>query len=166
MAMATVYLALGSNVGDSPANIAQAVKLLGTSVTAIKQAPMYLSKAVGYTNQADFFNTALAGRTALSPEALLDFIKAVEQQVGRTPSFHWGPREIDIDLVFYDDLVKQTEKLTIPHPRFQERDFVLQPLADLDPSLIDPASGQTIQNLLAKLTPQQKSLVQRVDADT
>jgi 2-amino-4-hydroxy-6-hydroxymethyldihydropteridine diphosphokinase len=164
--MAAVYLALGSNVGDSPAHIVQAVKLLGASIRQIKQAPVYVSKAVGYTEQPDFFNTAVSGQTDLSPEALLKFIAEVERQVGRTAGFHWGPREIDIDVIFYDDLVQQTKKLTIPHPRLRERDFVLQPLYDLDPSLADPVSGQTVEALLAQISPQQKSLVRRVDAES
>src|ERR1700722_791378 len=121
--MAMVYLALGSNVGDSQANLAQAIRLLGMSVSDIKQAPVYLSKAVGYTDQPDFLNTVISGQTDLSAEALLDFVKSVEQQVGRTASFHWGPREIDIDIILCGDLTQQSDKLTIPHPYFRERDF-------------------------------------------
>jgi 2-amino-4-hydroxy-6-hydroxymethyldihydropteridine diphosphokinase len=162
--MAIVYLALGSNVGDSRANIAQAVRLLGASFAQIKQAPCYLSKAVGYTDQPDFLNTALRGQTGLDPQALLEFIKDVEQKVGRTASFHWGPREIDIDIIFYDDLVMDTEELTIPHAHFSERDFVLQPLCDLNPSLTDPMSGQTVAGLLAQIGSTQKSLIKQVDA--
>jgi 2-amino-4-hydroxy-6-hydroxymethyldihydropteridine diphosphokinase len=158
-----VYLALGSNVGDSPANIAQAIKLLGTSLKQIKQAPTYISKAVGYTDQPNFLNTAVSGQTDLSPEALMEFIENVERQVGRTASFHWGPREIDIDIIFYGDLVLKTEKLIIPHPYLRDRDFVLQPLNDLDPQMIEPVSKQTIQSLLAKISPQQKSIIKRVD---
>jgi 2-amino-4-hydroxy-6-hydroxymethyldihydropteridine diphosphokinase len=161
--MTAVYLALGSNLGDSRANIAQAVKLLGTSLKHIKQAPIYASKAVGYTDQPDFLNTAVSGQTDLSPEALLEFINKVENQVGRVPTFHWGPREIDIDIIFYGDLVQETKKLTIPHPRFKDRDFVLWPLNDLDPSLVDPAGQQTVQSLLAQISGQQKSIVSKVD---
>jgi 2-amino-4-hydroxy-6-hydroxymethyldihydropteridine diphosphokinase len=161
--MAAVYLALGSNVGDSLTNITQSIKLLGVSVKHIKQAPLYTSKAVGYTDQSDFFNTAISGQTDLSPEALLKFTKEVEHQVGRTASFHWGPREIDIDIILYDDLQLQTDNLTIPHPLFRQRDFVLQPLADLNPRLADPVSGQTIRQLLASINPSDHSLIGRVD---
>jgi 2-amino-4-hydroxy-6-hydroxymethyldihydropteridine diphosphokinase len=148
----TVYLALGSNVGDSQANIAQAIKLLGASVKQIKQASLYVSKAVGYTDQPDFLNTAASGQTSLSPEALLEFVKNVEGQVGRTASFHWGPREIDIDIISYGDTMLETKNLTIPHREFRKRDFVLQPLNDLDPALVDPVSGQTIKQLLDRFS--------------
>lgn len=157
--MTTVYLALGSNIGDSRANITQAVQLLDPAVQQIKQAPLYTSKAVGYTDQPDFLNTAISGETDLSPQELLKTIKSVEQQVGRTKSFRNGPREIDIDIILYGDQVLQTDKLTIPHPRFRERDFVLQPLNDLNPSLTDPVSGQTVGQLLAKIAPQDRSIL-------
>lgn len=161
--MTTVYLALGSNVGDSRDNIAQAIQLLGSSVKQIKQAPLYTSKAVGYTDQPDFLNTALSGQTDLSPAALLKFTNEVERQVGRTASFHWGPREIDIDIVFYGDQVLQTDKLSLPHPNFSQRDFVLRPLKDLNPQITDPVSGQTISQLLDNLDPSQYSIINRVD---
>jgi len=158
-----VYLALGSNVGDSRTNIAQAVKLLGNSIKQIKQAPLYTSKAVGYTDQPDFLNTAISGQTDLGPKELLDFIGKVERQVGRTASFHWGPREIDIDIIFYGDLIQEAQKLTIPHPNFRGRDFVLQPLSDLSPQMLDPISGETVQQLLDKIDPLQRSLIKKVD---
>lgn len=161
--MAIVYLALGSNIGDSKANIAKAVKLLTASFKRIKQAPLYASKAVGYTDQPDFLNTAMSGQTDLSPEALLDFIRAIERQIGRTASFRWGPREIDIDIVLYGDLVLKTAELTIPHPQLARRDFVLRPICDLDASLIEPLSGQTVEDLLAKIPNQQRSILQKVD---
>jgi 2-amino-4-hydroxy-6-hydroxymethyldihydropteridine diphosphokinase len=161
--MTTVYLALGSNVGDSAANIAQAIKLLSTSVKQIKQAPIYISRAVGYTDQPDFLNTAISGQTDISPPDLLKFTAEVEQRVGRTASFHWGPREIDIDIIFYGAEVMRTEKLTLPHPHFKERDFVLQPLNDLNPQMTDPASGQTVRQLLATIDPSERSILNKVD---
>lgn len=149
--MAHICLALGSNVGKSREYIDKAVELLGRSVDSINLAPLYISKAVGYTDQPDFLNTALCGETALSPQELLTFVKDAEKQVGRIYRFRWGPREIDIDIIFYDDTVLDTVELTIPHPRFAERDFVLQPLADIVPDLRDPRSGQPISALLAAL---------------
>ena len=161
--MTTVYLALGSNIGDSRANITEAIRLLGSAVQQIKHAPLYTSKAVGYADQPDFLNTAISGQTDLSPEALLEFMGKVEQQIGRTKSFRNGPREIDIDIIFYGNQVLKTSKLTLPHPRFQDRDFVLQPLCDLDPSLTDPASGQTVEQLLNKIDPSNRSILEKVD---
>ena len=163
MAMTTVYLALGSNVGDSRRHIQQAAGLLGEVLRSLKQAPVYSSKAVGYTDQPDFLNTAVSGQTDLEPEVLLEQIKNIENQVGRTPTFHHGPREIDIDIIFYGDKILETEALTIPHPDFRERDFVLQPVCDLNSSLIDPVTKQTAGQLLASIKTSQKSLIRQVD---
>lgn len=157
--MATVHLALGSNVGNSKRHVEQAIGLLGSRLNNIRRAPVYRSKAVGYTEQDDFLNTAISGETDLTPEQLLEFTQGVEQRIGRIQRFHWGPREIDIDIIFYDDLKQQTEVLTLPHPAFRERDFVLRPLCDLNPDMIDPVTRQTVSQLLAKIAPENKSIV-------
>jgi 2-amino-4-hydroxy-6-hydroxymethyldihydropteridine diphosphokinase len=161
--MSRVYLALGSNVGNKLAYIQKAIQLLGTSISDIKEAPLYASEAMGYTDQADFLNTAISGQTVLSPEALLAFNHGVEQEVGRTPSFKWGPRQIDIDIIFYDNLIKTTAKLTLPHPLFRERDFVLKPLLDLSPELEDPLTRQPLSKLLNELGDHQRSDLKLVD---
>lgn len=162
--MTEVYLALGSNVGDSPALFEQAVKLLGKNVlTNIKQAPHYITKPVGYTDQANFLNTVISGQTELAPGELLTRVKQLEHEIGRIKRFHWGPREIDIDIIFYGSLILETPDLVIPHPRLYERDFVLAPLNDLKPELIDPASGLTISQLLANLQVDQTSIIEQVD---
>jgi len=160
--MTTVYLALGSNVGDSAQYISKAIELLGSSLHDIKQAPIYMSKAIGYTDQANYLNTAISGQTTLSPQELLTFIDNVEQEVGRVKRFHWGPREIDIDIIFYGEQVLKSEALTIPHPGFRERDFVLQPLIDLDDEIIDPISHKSLKQLLEQLKPQQLSIINRI----
>jgi 2-amino-4-hydroxy-6-hydroxymethyldihydropteridine diphosphokinase len=165
MAMTMVYLALGSNVGDSRQHIKQAVALLAAILDDMKQAPVYLSKAIGYTDQSDFLNTAVSGLTDLEPAALLQQVKATEQQIGRTPTFPHGPREIDIDIIFYGDTVLETDELALPHPGFRDRDFVLRPLLDLEPSLTDPATGQTVASLLASINSSQTSLVRQVDEE-
>jgi 2-amino-4-hydroxy-6-hydroxymethyldihydropteridine diphosphokinase len=148
--MTEVYLALGSNVGDSAANIEKAIELLGQNLQAIKRAPVYRSKAVGYTDQPDFLNTAVSGQTNLSPEELLKFVNEIEQQVGRTQSFRWGPREIDIDIILYGDQTIKIEGLEIPHAEYKNRDFVLQPIIDIDPDLNDPSTGQSLKSFLEK----------------
>lgn len=157
--MTTVYLALGSNVGDSQAHIKRAVELLGASIHDISQAPVYHSKPIGHTDQGVFLNTALRGRTNLEPDTLLEFIKEVEDKVGRTPTFTNGPRQIDVDIILYDDLRLETPALTVPHPAFRDRDFVLRPLADLDPDLIDPSTGRTISQLLTAIAPSDRSII-------
>ncbi len=157
--MASIYLALGSNVGNSKSHINKAIKLLSRTVSDIKSAPIYVSKAVGYTDQADFYNTALRGNTKLEPLELLAFVKEVESIIGRIQRFHWGPREIDIDIIFYDNLVIDLPTLIIPHPRLHERDFVLKPLADIDPELHDTVSGLSMQELLALLPKNEHSVL-------
>lgn len=161
--MATVYLALGSNMGDSLGHINTAIKLLGTSVRDIRQAHIYKTRAVGYTDQPDFLNTAIQGKTDLEPMELLSFVKKIEKDAGRTWSFRFGPRQIDIDIIFYDDQVMDTKDLTIPHPALIGRDFVLKPLCDLDPGLKDPNTGRTVKQLLDSLSPKSKAIIEQVD---
>lgn len=149
--MATIFLALGSNVGDSQAHIEKAIELLGEKVGNITRAPIYISKAVGFTEQPDFLNTAIKGQTDLKPRELLRFVKDVEQKVGRIQRFRWGPREIDVDIIFYASEVMDKPGLTIPHPRFKERDFVLKPICDLNPEYVDPLTRLSVQTLLSNL---------------
>jgi 2-amino-4-hydroxy-6-hydroxymethyldihydropteridine diphosphokinase len=156
--MSIVYLALGSNVGDSKQHIAEAIKQMNPMISSIQQAKLYVTKPVGYTDQADFVNTAVRGETSLSPHELLKFLKNIEKQVGRVERFRWGPREIDIDIIFYGDEVINRKGLIIPHPRFSERDFVLKPLQDIDPDKHDPVSGKTVQELLQALPDDQLSV--------
>lgn len=161
--MQQVYLALGSNVGDSESYIRKATELLAAQLRELRTAPIYVSKAVGYTNQPDFYNTAVMGLTALSPVALLEFVKQTEQQIGRVHRFRWGPREIDIDIIFYGDTVHDTPDLTIPHPRFAERDFVLRPLVDIDPLLSDPVTGKLVSELLQQLPDSEQAILRKID---
>jgi 2-amino-4-hydroxy-6-hydroxymethyldihydropteridine diphosphokinase len=161
--MTEVYLALGSNVGDSREYIAQAVGSLSEVVKNLKQAPLYKSKPVGYTEQADFINTAVNGHTTLHPEVLLARLKAIEQELGRTESFRWGPREIDIDIIFYGDTILETPKLTIPHESFRDRAFVLKPLVDLNPGFVDPFSQLSVSLLLKALPAEEIAAVRPVD---
>lgn len=161
--MATVYLGLGSNIGDGSSYIKAAIKLLGSAVKDIEQAPVYRSKAVVYAEQPDFTNTVIRGQTDLSPKELLKFVKQVEQEAGRTWSFRFGPRQIDIDIILYDDQIIESRELNIPHMAFRAREFVLKPLADLDPDLTDPVTGHTVSDLLTDLKPAHKSILARVD---
>lgn len=162
--MATVFLALGSNVGESQQNIEKAVGLLGSSIRDIVRAPIYTSKAFGVTDQPDFFNTALYGETDLAPLELLDFVKDVESNIGRIERFRWGPREIDIDIIFYDDLILIDSRLTIPHAGLRERDFVLRPLCDIAPEHIDPLSKHTIWQLFDALPSDESYVLRRLDS--
>jgi 2-amino-4-hydroxy-6-hydroxymethyldihydropteridine diphosphokinase len=157
--MVTIYLALGSNVGDKHRHIAGAVERLRESLNDVVAASLYRSKAVGYTEQDDFLNTAIKAQTSLSPAELLVLVKQIEQSVGRTERFRWGPREIDIDIIFYGDMVMTQPDLTVPHPSFSKRDFVLKPICDIDPNFVDPISKKTVKMLLDAIPDKERSIV-------
>lgn len=156
--MTEVYLALGSNVGNSKLTLDRAVEKLGQLLSDLEVAPYYRSHAVGYINQADFINTAVKGRTKLSNEELLDQIKELEKELGRVERFRWGPREIDIDIIFYGKDVVRSDKLTVPHSHYKERDFVLKPILDLTPELKDPVSQVSLQQIIKELPLDQLSI--------
>jgi 2-amino-4-hydroxy-6-hydroxymethyldihydropteridine diphosphokinase len=112
--------------------------------------PVYETKPWGYTDQPAFLNQAVAGEANLSPVDLLTHLKKIETTLGRKPTFRYGPRQIDIDILFYDDLILQTPALILPHPRLHERAFVLAPLADIAPNLVHPGLGKSVRELLAE----------------
>jgi 2-amino-4-hydroxy-6-hydroxymethyldihydropteridine diphosphokinase len=145
----TIYLALGSNLGDRYAILRAAITALPPAVYVVQESPVYETRPWGYTDQPTFLNMTLKGETALEPVELLQRLKNLETGLGRQPSVRWGPRLIDLDILFYSDLVLETQGLVIPHPHLQERAFVLVPLADLVPDLLHPVFGQSIRDLLA-----------------
>lgn len=143
-----VYIALGSNQGDRLENLQAAVAALPPEVQIEKRSRIYETEPWGYTDQPDFLNQVVAGETALDPRRVLTHLKAIEDDLGRQETFRYGPRVIDLDLLFYDDLVSQAPDLAVPHPRLHERAFVLVPLADIAPSLRHPVSRKTVQEML------------------
>jgi 2-amino-4-hydroxy-6-hydroxymethyldihydropteridine diphosphokinase len=141
-----VFLALGSNLNDPVAQIKQAVQSLSHILRTVKCAHLYQSKPLGPQDQPDFVNTVISGYTALSPNDLLDTIQKIETQQQRVKTRHWGPRTIDIDILFYGDMRMETAELTIPHKELFNRTFVTIPLLDLIPNGITPTGDQIDRN--------------------
>ncbi len=147
----TVYLGLGSNLGDRAASLRDAVDALAPQISVQQVSSYYETEPWGYTDQPAFLNLALKAATALEPLELLKTLKDLETGLGRLPTFRYGPRQIDIDILFYDDRVIDLPELSVPHPRLAERAFVLVPLAELAPRLIHPVLKKTVTELLAAL---------------
>ena len=145
----TVYLALGSNLGDRHENMRQAVAALSPQVDIKAKSHIYETDPWGYEDQPKFLNMAVRGLTYLEPEQLLKHLKRLETALGRQMTFANGPRSIDIDILFFDDLILDTPVLTLPHPRLHERGFVLLPLMDIGPDLVHPLLKKSIRELTA-----------------
>jgi 2-amino-4-hydroxy-6-hydroxymethyldihydropteridine diphosphokinase len=145
--MTIAYLGLGSNIENKEEHLNQAITLIKDFYTVKAISPVYLTEPVGLPDQDWFLNCVVEIETDVDPHTLLLKIKSIEKKLGRKKTVRNGPRSIDIDILFYGDLVIQTKQLVIPHPRLQERLFVLQPLLDLNPCFIDPVSHKTIQEL-------------------
>lgn len=149
---ATVYLSLGSNLGDRLANLRLALTLLQTLARLEEVSSLYETQPQGVSDQPLFLNAVCRVSTGLEPQALLRFLKNVERETGRQPGGErWGPRPIDLDILLYDDRVLDAPELTVPHPRLAERAFVLVPLCELAPELRHPLLGKTMKELLASV---------------
>lgn len=147
----TVYLALGANLGDRAANLRAAVAALPPAVKVLALSPIYETPPWGLVEQPPFLNQVLRGETSLNPLDLLVYLKEIERRLGRQKTVRYGPRTIDLDILFYDLETVETPELTIPHPRLPERAFVLVPLADLDPDLRHPGLGVSVRKLLEQV---------------
>jgi len=145
-----VYLGLGSNVGERERNLQTAVeRLQSNELRVTRLSSVYETEPQGMRNQRWFLNLAAEVETDLFPRQLLGRIVRIERELGRRRMIENGPRTIDIDILFFGNAVVQTGELTIPHPRFAERRFVLEPMVELAPDLRDPVSRKTMRELLA-----------------
>ena len=153
--MKTVYLALGSNIGERETNLRAAIQSFSAAgIAVLRESPVYETEPVGYTAQRWFLNMVVQAETALFPMQLLTRIGKIERALGRVRTVPNGPRTIDIDILLYGDAVVRTARLEIPHPRMHERRFVLAPLADLAPGLRHPLLRKSVRQLLDAAPPQ------------
>lgn len=143
-------IALGSNIGDTKANLDLALALLREATDVQKVSNYYLTKPVGFTEQPDFLNAVCIIESELPAISLLSMLHGIEKAMGRERNIKWGPRVIDLDIIQYGELISKAEELTLPHPRAHERRFVLEPWHELEPDAILLTHGK-ISDLLALL---------------
>lgn len=159
---ATVYLSLGSNVGDRSGNLRAAMaRLPGAGVEVRRTSSFYETEPLDYKEQAWFLNCAVEAETQWEPAELLRALRGIEKDMGSKKEFPKGPRLIDLDILLYGDKIIETPELQVPHPRMLQRRFVLEPLAEIAPSLKHPAWNETVSELLKSTS--DRSEVRRVD---
>lgn len=149
-----VYIALGSNLGDRSAQLAAAQARLSAIADIEKRSRIYETAPKYVTDQPAFLNMAILARTDLAPLALLAATQSIEKALGRIPGQRFGPRAIDLDILFYGNEAIDLPELTVPHPRIAERRFALQPLNDIAARFRHPVTGQSVSDMLAALPPE------------
>ncbi|SMC19955.1 dihydroneopterin aldolase / 2-amino-4-hydroxy-6-hydroxymethyldihydropteridine diphosphokinase [Clostridium acidisoli DSM 12555] len=157
----TTYIGIGSNMGSREENINKSIEKISeiNGNGNIKISKMYETKPVGYTQQDDFLNCVIEMKTLLSPMNLIDELLKIEKELKRERTLRWGPRTIDLDVLLYDEEILSSEKLVVPHPRMQERLFVLAPLCDLVPYKLHPILRTRIIELKENLDKKEKDAV-------
>ncbi len=146
--MSSIYISLGSNQGDRIRHLEDALQILQErDIRVVRKSPYYLSKAWGNQDQPDFINQVVEVATEYDASVLLSCLLATEREMGRVRTGKWQPRSIDLDLLFYHDEIFETPGIQVPHPRVQDRNFILTPMMDLKPDLVHPVLGKTIQEL-------------------
>lgn len=148
-----VYLSLGSNMGDKRENLLEAIKRVGEleNTEVVKSSTILETEPFGYIEQDNFLNACLEVKTLLTPQEFLSSILKIELDMGRVREIKWGPRVIDIDILFYDNEIIQEDNLAVPHPWICEREFVLEPLSEITPNYVHPLERKTIMMLARKL---------------
>jgi 2-amino-4-hydroxy-6-hydroxymethyldihydropteridine diphosphokinase len=148
------FVSVGSNIGDRKANCQRGIAALAASGPVVLNAvsKFYETEPVDYVDQDWFVNVAVRVETTLTPLQLLDTLKGIEKKAGRGEgALRFGPRVLDLDIIFFDDRVMNTDRLVIPHPRMHERRFVLEPVCDIDPSIVHPVLQRSVRDILIDL---------------
>jgi 2-amino-4-hydroxy-6-hydroxymethyldihydropteridine diphosphokinase len=149
--MVEACIAFGSNIGDREANISKALRILKQKIKIIKTSSLYETKPMYLENQDWFLNGVAILETEIKPEELLEVLKRTEKRMGRKEAERNGPRIIDLDILFYNKQIINEVNLRIPHPKIQERAFVLVPLAEIEPNFVHPIYKKNIVQLLSEL---------------
>lgn len=158
--MKKIAIALGSNLGDRLGNLKKALRLIRASgIEIISTSDIFETAPFGEINQPRFLNACVIIETEKENHQLLAMLKEMEKQIGRVLREKWGPREIDLDILFINQEVIETETLQVPHPEMHKRPFVLKPLSQLDPEWEHPLLGKTVDQLLSELPEQDLSMV-------
>ncbi len=147
------YIGLGSNLGDREANLSRALNLMAglPETKVLRVSSVYRTQPLGKADQPEFLNMAAEVGTGLEPGQLLKSLQEIESRLGRRREELWGPRTIDLDILYYGDRTVKEPGLVIPHPRAHQRAFVLEPLSELEPDLADPVTGMTVKEMLGRL---------------
>ncbi|MBN2367213.1 MAG: 2-amino-4-hydroxy-6-hydroxymethyldihydropteridine diphosphokinase [Calditrichaeota bacterium] len=161
--MPEAVIAIGSNVGNRLSYLRKAVDQLHSIGKVLSVAPLYETTPYGFKEQPDFLNSVILMQTTLFPHDLLQRLKDIETAVGRKKREKWGPREIDLDIIFYDNLSLHSADLTIPHPDFRNRRFVLKPLNDIAPQWKSPLDGETVSEMLDKCI--DETIIEMLESD-
>lgn len=150
--MSKVWIALGSNMGDGRKNLDEAVENMNKNGVKVEKISTYIeTEPYGYTEQDNFVNAVCIAETELSPRGLLKTLLAIELEMGRVRLIRWGPRIIDLDILFYEDLIIDEEDLKVPHIEIQKRSFVLEPMDEISPEKVHPVFKKTVHELLLEL---------------
>lgn len=150
--MSIAFIGLGSNIGNKTQNLKSAIeKLKENQIEILNISSFYKTKPYGYTDQPEFLNAVVKIQTNLSPKELLKTLMKIERKLGRKRTIRWGPRTIDLDILFYDDLIINEKDLIIPHPDLHNREFVLKPLNEIEPEFIHPVLKKKIKQIYSEL---------------